>query len=398
MKIIGVRTQIYEFDLKRWLGDANNPRGWLVNIGLAVFIDTDEGITGVSLSGVGARPYIHGLVNDLMIGADPRGVRGLWQKMNDHVFKAANRGIMGDAVSAVDIALWDLKAKINGEPLWRTLGASEPYVRAYASGLDMPLNDDELRQFYESMAAKGISAGKLKVGLNREDDLRRIGIMHDALATNGKKPELMIDSNEYWSPKQAIAHIRYFEEHYALEWAEEPARRWDYNGLRKVSESINAAVSTGENLDELHEYRLLLEHGAGDIIQVGSGCAGITGAMMVAELAYAFEIPISLMNCAANHLAHVAAAIPNHKTMEVLDAGRDAILQHNHRIEDGWIILSDAPGLGIEFDPEKLAAWTVDTPSPAPRSGRRVGAALYQVPATPEEMMLPAKRGSTDKT
>lgn len=391
MKITGVRTQIYEFDLKRWLGDANNPRGWLVNIGLAVFIDTDEGITGVSMGGVGARPYIHGLVNDLMIGEDPRGVRGLWQKMNDHVFKAANRGIMGDAVSAVDIALWDLKAKINGEPLWRTLGASDPHVRAYASGLDMPLTDDELRQFYEEMAAMGISAGKLKVGLSRDDDLRRIEIMYDALATSGKEPELMIDSNEYWSPKQAIAHIRTFEEFFDLEWVEEPARRWDYNGLRKVSESITAAVSTGENLDELHEYRLLLEHGAADIIQVGSGCAGITGALMVAELAYAFEIPISLMNCAANHLAHVAAAIPNHKTMEVLKAGRDAILNHDHRIEDGWIVLSDAPGLGIEFDAEKLAAWTVETPSPAPRSGRRIGAGLYQIPATPEEMM----RGST---
>ena len=393
MKITGVRTQIFEFDLKRWLGDANNPRGWLINIGLAVFIDTDEGITGISLSGPAARPYIHGLVNDLMIGADPRGVRGLWQKMNDHVFKAANRGIVGDAVSAVDIALWDLKAKANNEPLWRTLGASEPRVRAYASGLDMPLNDDELRQYYEYMASEfGINGGKLKVGLNRDDDLRRIEIMHDALATSGKKPELMIDSNEYWTPKQAIAHIRTFEEYFDLEWVEEPASRWDYNGLRKVSESVTAAVSTGENLDELHEYRLLIEHGAGDIIQVGSGCAGITGAMMVAELAYAFEIPISLMNCAANHLAHVAAAIPNHKTMEVLKAGRDAILNHNHRIEDGWIILSDAPGLGIEFNAEKLAAWTVETPSPAPRSGRRVGAGLFQLPATPEEMMLPSQK------
>ncbi|MBZ0289315.1 MAG: mandelate racemase/muconate lactonizing enzyme family protein [Anaerolineae bacterium] len=390
MKITGVRTQIYEFDLQRWLGDANNPRGWLRNIGLAVFLDTDEGLTGVALGGVGAQSVIHGLVNDLMIGADPRGVRGLWQKMNDHVFKGGNHGVVGSAVSTLDIALWDLKAKINGEPLWRTLGALDGRVRAYASGLDMPLNDDELRQYYERMAAQGVWAGKLKVGLNRDDDLRRLGIMHDALAKSGKKPELMIDSNEYWSPKQAIAHIRHFESHYELVWAEEPARRWDYAGLRKVSDNVQAAVSTGENLNELHEYRLLIEHRAADIIQVGSNCAGITGALMVAELAYAFETPMSWMNCAANHLAHVAAAIPNHITMEVLQAGRDKILNHNHRIVDGWIVLSDAPGLGIEFDPEKLAAHTVATPSPAPRSGRRVGAALYQVP---EEMQIPGSTG-----
>ncbi len=385
MKITGVRTQNYEFDLKRRLGDANNPRGWLRNIGLAVFIDTDEGVTGCALSGPGARAYIHGLVGDLLIGEDPRGVRGLWQKMNDHVFKAGNRGVVGDAVSAIDAALWDLKAKINNEPLWRTLGGSAPRVRAYASGLDMPLNDEDLRAFYEDMAAKGISQGKLKVGLNREDDLRRIGIMHDALEKSGKKPELIIDSNEYWSAKQAIGHIRYFEQHYELLWAEEPARRWDYQGLRRVSESITAAVSTGENLDELHEYRLLIANQATDIIQVGSGAGGITGALMVAELAFAFEMPVSLMNCAGNWMAHVAAAVPNHITMEVLNAGRDAVLKINNPIVDGWILLDDAPGC-VTFDADKLAAYRVEEASPAPRSGRRVGAALYQTPADAAEM------------
>lgn len=385
MKITGVRTQIYEFDLKRWLGDANNPGGWLRNIGLAVFIDTDEGVGGHALASVGTRSHIHGLVDDLLMGEDPRGVRGHWQKMNDHVFKAGNRGVVGDAVSAVDVALWDLKARLNGEPLWRTLGASEPRVKAYASGLDMPLSDDDLRAFYEEMAAMGIHQGKLKVGLNREDDLRRIGIMQDALLKSGKQPDLIIDSNEYWSPKQAIGHIRYFEQHFDLLWAEEPARRWDYHGLRKVSDNITAAVSTGENLDELHEYRLLIANQATDIIQVGSGAGGITGALRVAELAYAFEMPVSLMNCAGNWMAHVAAALPNHMTMEVLNAGRDRVLNINNPVRDGWIVLDDAPGC-ITFDMEKLAAYTVETPSPAVRSGRRQGAALYQIPADPAEL------------
>lgn len=385
MKITGVRTQIYEFDLQRWLGDANNPGGWLKNIGLAVFIDTDAGISGMSMSSPATQSLIHGIVQDLLVGQDPRGVRGLWQKMNDHVFKAGNRGIAGDAVSAIDVALWDLKARIHDEPLWKTLGGSEPRVKAYASGLDMPLNDADLQTFYETMAAKGIEQGKLKVGLNREDDLRRIGIMHDALAKSGKKPQLMIDSNEYWSPKQAIAHIRYFEQHYELLWAEEPARRWDYAGLLKVSDNITASVSTGENLDELHEYRLLIEHHATDVIQVGSGAGGITGALMVGELAYAYEMPVSLMNCAGNWMAHVATVLPNHITMEVLGAGRDAVLAVVNPVEDGWIMLGDAPGC-ITYDLAKLAEYRVETPSPAPRSGRRVGAGLYQFGALPSEM------------
>ena len=92
-----------------------------------------------------------------------------------------------------DVALWDLKAKANDEPLWKTLGASSRAVKAYASGIDLSLDDDGIRKFYESQAAQGIAIGKLKVGLDREADLRRIGIMKEALATSGKDPILLID-------------------------------------------------------------------------------------------------------------------------------------------------------------------------------------------------------------
>ena len=297
MKITGVRTVLYEITMTRALGDANNPTGRQQAANLAVFIDTDEGLSGVTLAAPAARTHIHSYVDTLLKGEDPRGVRGLWQRMVNFVFKGNNRGIVNDAISAIDVALWDLKAKINNEPLWKTLGASSRKVKAYASGLDMPLSDEALQAFYEDMAAKGISAGKLKVGLDPEADLRRIEIMHQALATSGKKPALMIDANEYWSPKQAIRHIRMFEERFDLYWAEEPARRWDYRGLRQVSQGIRAAVATGENLDHVSEFMPLVANEAVDVIQIGRGASGITGGLQVADLAYAFEIPISVMNC-----------------------------------------------------------------------------------------------------
>ena len=87
----------------------------------------------------GARSQIHALVDAVLVGEDPRGVRGLWKKMVDRVFKGGNRGLAGSAVANLDIALWDLKAKLNDEPLWRTLGASSPRVKAYASGIDLCL-------------------------------------------------------------------------------------------------------------------------------------------------------------------------------------------------------------------------------------------------------------------
>lgn len=393
MKITGVRTKLFEIALDRPLGDANSPRGRSRMASLAVWIDTDEGISGVALGAPGARGYIHSLVDDLLVGHDPRGVRGLWKKLVDFAFKGGNRGAINDAIGVIDVALWDVKAKANGEPLWKTLGASTRRVKAYASGIDLCLGDDELARFYREMAARGVSAGKLKVGLDREMDLRRLGIMREALATSGKTPVLLIDSNEYWSPKQAIRNIQLLEQHFEITWAEEPARRWDYRGLRKVSQAIRAAVATGENLDDVSEFMPLVANEAADVLNIGSGNSGITGALQIADLAYAFEIPVTMMNCPGNYMAHLAAALPNHWMMEVVGAGREKIFRLvDNRIEDGWIVLGDQPGLGIEFDEAALEAAAVTAPSAGAQAspwGRRPGAGLFEVgpdePEWPEE-------------
>lgn len=386
MKITGLRTKAYQFDLKRPLGDVNFPEGRKKWAGMAVFVDTDEGLTGVALSGPAAEAPMRSLFS-LLVGEDPRGVVGLWKRMVDRVFKGGNRGIVNDALSALDVALWDLKAKYNNEPLWKTLGASSPRVKAYASGIDLCLSDDELRAFYSHMADMGVADGKIKVGLDIDGDIRRIGIMKECLSRNSSRPGLAIDSNEYWSPKQAIRFIREIEEHYDLTWAEEPARRWDYAGLKKVSDNIRAAVATGENLDEIGDFMALIDHRAADIIEIGVGTSGITGAMQVAHMAYGFEIPVCMMNCPGSYMAHLAAALPNHMMMEVVDPGMDVCFTVDTRIEDGWIILGDTPGVGIVFDEAKLEALSVKGPVTGRGiPGRREGAGLYIVPVSEADL------------
>ncbi len=392
MKITGVRTRLFEIELDRPLGDANSPTGRKRWAGLAVHVDTDEGLVGTALGSPGARGQITSLVENVLVGHDPRGVRGLWKRMADYVFKGGNRGVANDALGALDLALWDLKATANGEPLWKTLGASTRRVKAYASGIDLPLSDDEIVRFYSEMASRGVSAGKLKIGLDRETDLRRIGLMRDALAQSGKTPVLLLDVNEYWSPKQAIRNIQVIEQEFEITWVEEPARRWDYRGLRKVSQGIRAAVATGENLDDVSEFMPLVANEAADVLNVSGGQGGITGATLVADLAYAFEIPVTMMNCPGNYMAHLAAALPNHWMMEVVGAGREAILRVDNRIEDGWIVLGDSPGLGLELDEQALARSEVETASRVSQAspfGRRRGAGLYEVgpdePEWPEE-------------
>ncbi|MCL4508965.1 MAG: mandelate racemase/muconate lactonizing enzyme family protein [Chloroflexi bacterium] len=388
MRIVNVSQRSYRYRSARKIGDANWPLGFDDMTGGFTFIETDEGITGVAPLGGSAVPSLA----PLLIGLDPRGVVGLWQSMIAAVFKGGNEGEWKAAISALDIALWDLKAKINLEPLWKTLGALDGRCKAYASGIDMCLTDAELRAFYRRMAGRGVDAGKLKVGLDMDADLRRLAIVQEELSLVQPRPSLMIDSNEYWSPKQAIRAIRQFEERFDLTWVEEPARRWDYRGLRKVSQSVRAAVATGENLNDASDFSPLILNEAVDVVEIGMGTTGITGALQVAHMAAGFELPVAMMNCPGNVMAHVAAALPNHMMMEVVEAGREVCWHADNHIENGFIVLGDSPGLGITIDEEKLAALERETQehprSPSPPRSRRRGAGLYAVPVTEEERQL----------
>ena len=384
MKITGIRMKEYHFQLDRKMGDANFPEGKIDQSGMVLYIDTDQDISGIAVGEPSSKTSVESL-EPFLIGKDPRGVKGLWKRLIDAIFKGGNEGLMNSAVGLIDIAMWDLKSKINNEPLWKTLGGSSRYVRSYASGIDLPLSDEEIYDFYEGAALKGISAGKLKVGLDIEADIRRIGIMEQALKKSGKPVQLLIDSNEYWSPKQAIRHIRLIEEQFEIFWAEEPARRWDYRGLKRVSKSITAAVATGENLSDIKDFMPLIEQEAVDIVQVGIRTGGITGLMKVADMAYGFEIPVSVMNSPVNYMAPVASAIPNHIMLEIFHDRDAGILSTDSKIEDGYIILGNTPGSGLQIDERSL---NMSEPNRSRKwsglaSGRRRGAGL--IPVSPGE-------------
>jgi L-alanine-DL-glutamate epimerase-like enolase superfamily enzyme len=395
MKITGVQTTLFEHALSRRMGDANSPSGRVRGSGLMVELTTDEGLTGVTLGSTGSVPQIRGLVENTLVGEDPRGVRGLWKRMVDRHFKGGHDGIVNDAISALDVALWDLKAKANDEPLWRMLGGVDPRVHCYASGIEIPLSDQEMFDWYSEMASKyGFQGGKLKVGLDQEADIRRIGLMRDALRKVAERPMLLIDANEYWSPKQAIRKVCEIEEHFDITWVEEPARRWDFLGLKKVSQGVKAAVCAGENLDTLGDFMPYFHHGSVDIIQVSAGMTGITCALQIANVAYGFELPVTLGGSPGSMHAQIAPAMPNVMAMEVIEpVPPDDIYTSDVTFEDGWAIPGSKPGIGIEINREALERATVTTvtsmagPSPF---GRRRGAGLYEVPPTPEERAVAA--------
>ncbi len=398
MKVKGVETTLYAYDLDRCMGDANSPSGRVRGSGCVVELLTDEEVSGVAIASSAVKPLIKRLVNGVLIGSDPRSVQGLFQRMNDIHFKGGHDGLINDAIAALDVALWDLNAKMSGEPLWKTLGGDQRPIHCYASGIELPMTDDGMYEWYSKMHNHyGFKGGKLKVGLEQESDLRRIGLMQEALGGAEKHPMLLIDANEYWSPKQAIRKVSEMEEVYDLTWVEEPARRWDFRGLRRVKDGVKTAVCAGENLDILGDFLSYFHHDSVDVIQASYGMGGITCALQIADAAYGHDLPVTLGGSPGMIHAHLASVMPNFMTMEIVDPEpKDGVFTTDIRIENGWAFPGDRPGIGLIIDYDALENQRVDVvPSGAGPSplGRRKGAGLYEVPPTIEERELAMNKG-----
>lgn len=359
MKITGYRRLRTFRDWGRPIGDVN---GFLKN-GVTevpvVILETDEGIEGI---GTGSDQYLDQLFPALE-GEDPRAVATLYDRMLARVFKAGHNGSIFAAIGALDMAIWDLKAKIAEEPLWRLVGARDRFIEGYASGLDIALDDEQLAEFYAIMADRGFTSGKLKGGLDLDSDLRRLRILGDALKRNSARPALMLDANESWNLKQAVRYVSTIEREIDLTWIEEPLRRWDAAGHARLSTSIRAAVATGENLSGLEQFRPLLDANGVDVVQVG--CIwGVTHFLRVAAAAHSRDLPISPVGLTTNQaVAHAAASAPNHLSTEVQDLGSPFGLTIDQEIVDGGIVLGDKPGHGVSVDEgaiernQKSASW-----------------------------------------
>ena len=371
MKITGYRCLRTYRDWGRPVGDVNG----FVDSGVTevpiVILETDEGVTGV---GTGSLSGIEQLFPAIE-GEDPRAVSALYDRMLAQVFKAGHAGSTFGGIGTLDAAIWDLKAKAAGEPLWRLLGARDHVVHGYASGLDIALDDEQLAAFYARMAEHGFTSGKLKGGRDVEADIRRLGVIADELGRNAARPALMLNANESWNLKQAVRYISAIEEQLDLTWIEEPLRRWDAAGHARLSGSIKAAVATGENLTGLDQYLPLFDHGAVDVVQAGA-VWGVTHFLRVAYAAHSRDLPVSPVGLTANTaVGHAAAAIPNHLSAEVQDLGTPFGVTVDETYEDGSIVLGTNPGNGIEVDEaaiatdQSTASWLIAT-GPHVRSDR----------------------------
>ncbi len=346
MKITGYRELFTQHEWHRPVGDVNG-----VSVGTrtdvhVLILTTDEGYEGISV-GPSSRGDL-ARVFPAIEGEDPRSVTALYDRMLAYVFKTGHTGSVFASIGAIDDALWDLKAKMAGEPLWRMLGGRTRFVPGYASGLEFGLSDDEVHTLYQRFADAGFAQAKLKGGRNVDDDVRRLRLVRDVLTSNSAQPAMMFDANESWHRSQAVRHIQRIEAEVDLTWIEEPVRRWDAHGLAEVRRSVKTGVATGENLTGLEQYRPLFDADAVDVVQFNSGW-GTTNALRVAIAAHAHDLPVSPIGFTPI-IAHAASTMPNHLTTEVQDLGQPIGVHIDQEIADGGIVLGNAPGAGITID------------------------------------------------
>ena len=357
MSISRVETELYHVPLAREMVDAIHGIQREFSL-IVVKIETADGATGMGytysvgkVGGTAIATIIRDNLAPLLIGEDPRRIEQIWQKLWWAVHYVGRGGIATFGISAIDVALWDLKSKLANEPLWRHLGGFSDKVEAYAGGIDFDLNIEELLEQTQGFLDEGLNAIKIKIGRdNISEDAERIAAVREFLGPHRK---LMVDVNMKWTVQQALKAVRAFEP-YDLHWIEEPTIPDDYEGHRRIESEGPIAVCSGENLHTLYEFKQMIATGGisfpdGDVSNVG----GITNFMKVAHFAEAHN---RKMTSHGIHEMHVSclAAIPNASLLEVHSFRLDDYLVHPMVIEDGYALTSDRPGHGVDFDWDKI--------------------------------------------
>jgi len=309
-------------------------------------------------------PAVAGLIldklADVVVGREAMDIPGTWAAMTGSLRNAVTSGLSAFAVAAVDIALWDLKARLLDLSLSVLLGRRREAVPIYGSGGFTSYSDERLQAQLAAWVEQGIARVKIKVGSDPGLDPARVRAARDAI---GPDVELMVDGNGAWAPDGALAVADRFAE-CGVRWFEEPVSSDDLEGLRRVRDRAPAgmAIAAGEYVTDAYGFRRLLAAEAVDVLQGdATRCGGITGVLRADALCQAYGLPFSA-HCSPTVHAPVCAAMQSALHLEWFhDHVRIERLLFDGALEpEGGMLRPnpDSPGLGIELrraDAERYA-------------------------------------------
>jgi D-galactarolactone cycloisomerase len=377
VKIRDVRAHYLRAELRE-------PFGWSVYTtpirqALLVEVETDDGLIGWGESGSGTLPraakaFVEDVLRPLAVGVDPFDLNLIWQRAQTTFDRAGwGGGLAVQALSGLEVALWDLIGKATARPVGQLLGGRvRERVQAYATGLyyypeaadPSAAREEEARGYVE----RGYRAMKMKVGgLSPSDDLREVERIRRAI---GDQTLLMVDANGGYDGRTAILVGRELERH-GVAWFEEPVQRGDLAGYLEVKRALTMPIAGGEHLGGLDAFRELVQPRAVDILQPDvANAGGLAESRRIAALAAAFHVRVfphvwgtPLAVAAGLHFAATLPSMPPVVTPTALAQEpifefdstphpiRDAMMTDAMRPRDGWLDVPSGPGLGVDVDP-----------------------------------------------
>jgi L-alanine-DL-glutamate epimerase-like enolase superfamily enzyme len=356
MKISRIRSQILvlpqEDPLANTPEDPNAARPMVI-----LRLDTDDGIEGIGVSFYGGAltASLKRAVDDLgalTVGEDPMRIEAIVAKLRAAAGGSGPAGMFTLALSAIDIALWDIRGKALNQPLWKLLGGTRQRVPAYASGaLRRNLSLEEVVAAAGRLKEKGFREMKTQLALPGDTspakEVERMRRVREAI---GPDIKLMCDINQRWRPEQAIDIGRRVEDAgVGLFWLEDVTAHDDYAGLARVNAALATPICGGELVYGIVPFRHMIEARSVDYVMIDLiRVGGITQWMKVAGMAEAFNLPVVSHVIPEIH-AHLVAAVPNGLTVENM-GWMLRLFEGTAAVENSELILSDRPGLGLTFD------------------------------------------------
>ncbi len=343
---------------------------------LIVRVHTDEGIIGIgevdsaplAVKGAIEGPFSHNVASglkEIVLGEDPFETEKIWHKMYTRNIYGGRRGVGLHAMSGIDMALWDIKGKALGLPIWKLLGGGfHSRVRAYASSL-FGATPHETGERGKRFIDQGFTAVKFGWEPMGQDEATDVALVREARRGIGEEADLMIDAGLCYDAKTALQRARRFEE-FNVFWLEEPLMPDNYEGYRRLSESTSLRIAAGEEESERQSFIHLMDRGKIDVVQVDlTRCGGFTEGMKIASLAADRGLPCvnhgftTYVNVAA--ALHFLASIPNSFIMEFVveeeTTLREEVTVQTIRAIDGFVEVPREPGLGVDLNEEAIEAY-----------------------------------------
>jgi L-alanine-DL-glutamate epimerase-like enolase superfamily enzyme len=357
-----VRVDLVMVDLKPKVKRVDAIQSFVSQETPIVRITDADGVVGTGYSytiGTGGHSVMALLERTLapaIIGEDANDIEKIWKKLLFLTHATTVGAITAIAMAAIDTALWDLKARRANLPVHKLIGGAQERIKLYTTeGGWLHLEESALVEDALRAKAAGFGGCKLKVGRPIHEDVRRIGKVREAV---GPGFEIFTDANQAFAVDEAIRRARAYEG-LDIGWLEEPLPADDIAGHKRLVEHTSIPIAVGESLYSHLHFREYLEQHAASVVQVDVGrIGGITPWLKVAHLAECFNTPVCPHFLMELHVA-LCAAVPNARWVEYIPQLED-LTTEGMRIDGGYAVPSDAPGLGIAWDLDAISRMAVE--------------------------------------